>query len=143
MAVAKQVLTNKCYAPHTQKKKPFKHEHIVSAACGQTGPGRDALTSSSHFDTDMFSLYSSVNMRPRWAWPRRHRALTGEEQPQLSSHALRDPLEDELLGLLRAVHAHALPVLGKMVLPRLLLQELFRLSSKTHTKNMLSSDEGD
>lgn len=61
-------------------------------------------------------------------------ALTGEEQPQLSSHVLRDALEDELLGLLRAVHAHALTVLGKVVLPRLLFQELFRLCSKTKTK---------
>lgn len=47
--------------------------------------------------------------------------LTGEEQPELSSHALRDPLEDELFGLLRAVHAHPLSVLCKVVLPRLLL----------------------
>lgn len=66
------------------------------------------------------------------AWP----ALTREEQPQLSSHALRDALEDELLGLLRAVHAHALTVLCKVVLPRLLFQELFRLCSKIKHKQI-------
>lgn len=60
--------------------------------------------------------------------------LTREEQPQLSSHAFRDALEDELLGLVRAVHAHALTVLCKMVLPRLLFQELLGLCSQTHTQ---------
>ncbi len=56
--------------------------------------------------------------------------LTREEQPELSSHALRNPLEDQLLRLLSAVHAHSLSVLCKVVLPPLLLQELLRLSKE-------------
>lgn len=56
--------------------------------------------------------------------------LTRKEQPELSSHTLRDPLEDQLLRLLSAVHAHSLPILCKVVLPRLLLQELLRLSKE-------------
>lgn len=63
---------------------------------------------------------------------RKAKFLTGKEEPQVSSHALRDPLEDQVLGLLGAVHAHSLPVLGEMVLPRLLLQELLRLRRRRH-----------
>lgn len=53
--------------------------------------------------------------------------LTGEEQPQLSPHALRNALENKLLRLLCPVHTHALSILRKVVFPRLLLQELLRL----------------
>ena len=56
--------------------------------------------------------------------------LTREEQPQVPSHALRNPLEDELLRLLRAVHTHPLSELCEVVLPRLLLQELLRLNKQ-------------
>lgn len=55
--------------------------------------------------------------------------LTGEKQPQLPPHALRDPLEDQLLGLLSAIHTHTLSVLSEVVLPRLLFHELFRLGN--------------
>ena len=56
--------------------------------------------------------------------------LTGEEQPELPSHVLRDALQHQVLGLLRAVHAHALAVLRQVVLPRLLLQELLSLTKR-------------
>lgn len=56
--------------------------------------------------------------------------LTREEQPELPSHALRNPLEDQLLRLLSAVHTHSLSILCKVVLPRLLLQELLCLSKE-------------
>ena len=61
------------------------------------------------------------------------RLLTGEQQPELSSHALRNPLEDQLLRLLRPVHAHPLSILCKVVLPRLLLQKLLCLSREGRT----------
>lgn len=47
--------------------------------------------------------------------------LTREEQPQLPSHALRYPFEDQVLRLFSAVHAHSLSKLSEMVLPGLLL----------------------
>lgn len=65
--------------------------------------------------------------------------LTRKEEPQVSSHALRDPLEDQVLGLLGAVHAHSLPVLCEMVLPRLLLQGLLRLRGKRHDRKVNAS----
>lgn len=58
--------------------------------------------------------------------------LTREQQPELPSHALRNPLEDQLLRLLGPIHAHPLPVLGEVVLPRLLLQELLSLGRRRH-----------
>lgn len=57
-------------------------------------------------------------------------SLTREQQPQFSSHVLWDSFEHQFLGLLRAVHAHALPVLRKVILPGLLLQKLLRLSTQ-------------
>lgn len=56
--------------------------------------------------------------------------LTGEKQPELSPHTLRNPLENEFLRLLCAVHTHPLSVLGKVVLPCLLFQKLLRLIGK-------------
>ena len=61
--------------------------------------------------------------------------LTGEEKPELSSHVLRDALQHQLLGLLRAVHAHALAVLRQVVLPCLLLQELLSLTKERKINN--------
>lgn len=60
--------------------------------------------------------------------------LTRKQQPELPSHALRNPLEDQLLRLLSPIHAHPLPVLGEVVLPRLLLQELLSLSRSHYGK---------
>lgn len=61
--------------------------------------------------------------------------LTREEQPQLSSHALRDSLKNKLFRLLCAVHANSLSEFCKVVLPCLLLQELFRLDKRGKTKD--------
>ena len=57
-------------------------------------------------------------------------ALTREEQPHFSSHVLRDAIEHQVLGLLRAVHAHTLAIFCKVVLPCLLLQELLSLHQR-------------
>lgn len=64
--------------------------------------------------------------------PSRAMALTGEEQPELSSHVLWDALEHQIFGLLRTVHAHTLAIFCKVVLPRLLLQELLGLGEEIH-----------
>lgn len=69
------------------------------------------------------------------------RFLTRKEKPQVSSHALRNPLEDQVLGLLGPVHAHSLSILSEMVLPRLLLQKLLRLRRRRHTRKLNANDE--
>lgn len=55
--------------------------------------------------------------------------LTRKQEPEVSSHVLRDALQHQLFGLLRTVHAHSLTVLGKVILPSLLLQKLFSLNA--------------
>lgn len=53
--------------------------------------------------------------------------LTRKQEPEVSSHVLRDALQHQLFGLLRTVHTHSLTKLGKVILPSLLLQKLFSL----------------
>ena len=74
--------------------------------------------------------HTECDARREWVFTRGTAGcwLTGEEEPELSSHVLWDALQHQLLGLFCAVHAHTLAVLSQVVLPRLLLQELLSLT---------------